>query len=153
MDSGRGVDVAKIWVQPPFSAKSCGVRDHRVQNFCTAHAFRCAKIAIQIRSLARKHLIVLRNGLSSLRRSKPEHKMLWRATSGAVVLNSDAYPSPAPCSPYFWVPIPSHPLHLDFRFHASAHFTSKSDLHLARLAPRRVRNIWGTIFTDSRPCP
>lgn len=53
-DFRRGGGLAKIWVQPPYSAKNRAACPRRVQDVCTEWAFRSVKIAIQLPRPARQ---------------------------------------------------------------------------------------------------
>ena len=91
---GEGV-LRKIWVQPPFSAKSRGPRCRRVQNFCTERA--TAKTAIQFPPWCLSRLRNNHNRLPSLLRHPV--RFLCRIMVHAQILESCFHESAHPRPP------------------------------------------------------
>ena len=76
-DFRRGGGLAKIWVQPPYSAKNRAACPRRVQDVCTEAARNYSNSAIQIPCPAGKHLRIRKNTLPSPRHSTAGHKIWW----------------------------------------------------------------------------
>ena len=105
-----------------------------MQKCCTELARVCAKIAIQMPRPAGKRLRIQKNSLPSLRRSKPEHKMLWGDGRRSSCFHVWRIPPPlfhrfrVP----FGAPMQNHPLR---RSEAAA----GKCLRLSLLAPKKAR--------------